>query len=206
MVVLAICAELLAWALLVWILTRLAWRQVRLAGGTPSWSTVWKIGAMAALPLVIFWEWLPTWVAYKQYSKQAGFTVHKSLEQWRAENPGVAAGLERFDLRPKDPRGQLKSLSPTRFRTQMNQRIASETDHQDVFPNIRIWTYEVIDVSTGSTLARYVNVTAGNQGGLATGGPGWWKFWAIHGSGGLGAGYPDYSNFREQAATLGRIQ
>jgi len=206
MIVLSIVLEIAAAALLCWGLIRMSSRSMGAAKRGVRPATVLKTCTLVGIPALIFWEWLPTWVAYKQYSKQAGFTVHKSLEQWRAENPGVAEGLERFDLRPKDPRGQLKSLSPTRFRTQLNQRFAGETDHQDVFPNVRIWKYEVIDVSTGSMLARYVNVTAGNQGGLATGGPGWWKFWTIHGSSGLGADYSDFSKFYEQAANLGRPQ
>lgn len=204
MVTLAICVELLVWALLVFALTRLVRRRIRHAGRQPNWSVGWKIAAIAAVPLLVFWEWLPTWVAYKQCSALAGFTVHKSLEQWRKENPGVAETLERFDARPADPRGQLKPLSATRFRKQLNQRFAYDTDHEIVFPNVQVWTYEVVDTANHETLARRIKITAGNHGGFASGGPGWWKFWTIHGP--ASPGEADFYTFLEHAAGIGRTR
>lgn len=196
MIVLSIVLEIAAALLLCWSLIRLASK-----GGVRP-ASVMKICMLVGVPTLIFWEWIPTWVAYETYRKQAGFTVIKTLEQWRAENPGATDGLERFDQNPKDPRGQLKPLSPTRFRKQLNQRFAYDIDHTDAFPNIRIWTLEVVDTGDQTTVARHVTVMAGNHGGMAAGGPGWWKFWTLHGP--ASPGEANFHRFLKAAADIGR--
>ena len=54
----------------------------------------WGGGAALVMYLLVFWDYIPTVVAHKYYcEKEAGFWVYKTVEQWKAENPGVAEVL-----------------------------------------------------------------------------------------------------------------
>lgn len=56
----------------------------------------WRWGGLVALGmyLLVFWDHIPTVLMYKHYcGKEAGLTVYKTLEQWKAENPGAAEKL-----------------------------------------------------------------------------------------------------------------
>lgn len=66
--------------------------------------TGWKFGLPMALVmyLLVFWDWIPTVVAHKYYcSKYGGFTVYKTLDEWKKENPGVAEMLHPEQLPEK---------------------------------------------------------------------------------------------------------
>ena len=69
----------------------LAARAAKKRGKSP-----WRWGGAAALVmfLIPFWDWLPTVVVH-QYtcSAEAGFWVYKTVDQWKAENPGVMETL-----------------------------------------------------------------------------------------------------------------
>ena len=59
---------------------------------------LWGFGAAFIMYNLVFWDWIPTVVAHKYYcSSEAGFWVYKTLDQWKAENPGVLEGLVRED-------------------------------------------------------------------------------------------------------------
>ena len=52
----------------------------------------WLWGGIAALVMynVVFWDWIPTVLVHKYYCEtEAGFWVYKTVDEWRAENPGV---------------------------------------------------------------------------------------------------------------------
>lgn len=54
----------------------------------------WGWGAALVMYLIPFWDWLPTVAVHQYYcAKDSGFWVYKTLEQWKAENPGVMEGL-----------------------------------------------------------------------------------------------------------------
>ncbi len=60
--------------------------------GRSKWR--WGIGAFLLVYLPIFWDWIPTVAVHQFYcAKDSGFWVCKTLEQWKAENPGVMEGL-----------------------------------------------------------------------------------------------------------------
>ncbi len=43
---------------------------------------------------IVFWDWLPTVAVHQYYcAKESGFWVYKTLDQWKAENPGVMESL-----------------------------------------------------------------------------------------------------------------
>ena len=54
----------------------------------------WGLSAALVMFLIPGWDWIPTVVAHKYYcEKEAGFWVYKTLDQWKAENPGIAETL-----------------------------------------------------------------------------------------------------------------
>jgi len=60
----------------------------------------WGWGAALVMYLIPFWDWIPTVATHQFYcAKDAGFWVYKTLDQWKAENPGVMEGLVANELR-----------------------------------------------------------------------------------------------------------
>lgn len=54
----------------------------------------WLWGGLAAFLMynLVFWDFIPTLVAHNYYCEtEAGFRVFKTPEQWRRDNPGIAA-------------------------------------------------------------------------------------------------------------------
>jgi len=99
LVVMAVLALYLLVALLV---VRAAVRAAR-RRGIAGWK--WGLPAALAMYLLVFWDHVPTLLAHRYYcQRHAGLTVHKTPEQWRAENPEVQFGSSknfagRFELR-----------------------------------------------------------------------------------------------------------
>jgi len=63
----------------------------------------WAGLSFLALFVLVFWDYYPTkWVHQYYCEKEAGFWVYKTLEQWKAENPG---GVERLVSYNKNPNG-----------------------------------------------------------------------------------------------------
>jgi hypothetical protein len=60
--------------------------------GRPGWH--YGLPAFLAMYLPVFWDHIPTLVIHQyQCMNNAGLTVYKTPEQWKAENPGVAETL-----------------------------------------------------------------------------------------------------------------
>jgi hypothetical protein len=54
----------------------------------------WGWGAAFVMYSLVFWDWIPTIATHQYYcAKDSGFWVYKTLDQWKAENPGVMEGL-----------------------------------------------------------------------------------------------------------------
>jgi hypothetical protein len=129
----------------------------------------WGWGAAVVMYLIPFWDWLPTVAAHRYYcEKEAGFWVYKTLEQWKAENPGVMEGLHQI-LQPsqKTSYGDVDIL---------DERFAIETHRRDPIPFLPTSVAErlLVDRKTGEVLAKGVDVGSG-VGYMATGGG--FKFW-----------------------------
>ncbi|RLA16804.1 MAG: hypothetical protein DRQ61_05740 [Gammaproteobacteria bacterium] len=81
-------------ALYLWGCTRISKWAIKKAKaeGRPGWH----YGLPAVLPTfgIMFWDWILTVITH-QYScaTEGGFTLYKTLDQWKAENPGVAETL-----------------------------------------------------------------------------------------------------------------
>ena len=130
---------------------------------------VWGLGAAFVMYNLVFWDWLPTVYAHKYYcEKEAGFWVYKTLDQWKAENPGVMEGLHQI-LQPEKNTdyGDIDVI---------DERFAIETHRHQVLPLLttNIADRRLIDRKTGETLAKGIDVGSG-VGYMATGGG--LKFW-----------------------------
>ena len=136
----------------------------------------WGWGGAAALVmyLLVFWDHIPTVVAHKYYcEKEAGFWVNKTLDQWKAENPGVTETLKSVRVPPATREGDMKNYSVTYF---LNERFNWIVKHNGQFLFNR-WRHEqmLTDTKTNEVLARYVDFSTSQERRQA----GWsgWKFW-----------------------------
>ena len=153
-------------AFAVWFATRWAKRSDR---------SPWRWGILTAFVMynLVFWDWIPTVVAHNYYcEKEAGFTVYKTLEQWKAENPGVMEKLITGEGTIKRmPYGDLQTL---------DERFAIETRRRTPIPLLPTKIFEdlLVDRKTGEVLARGIGVGSG-YGNLALGANSWreYKFW-----------------------------
>jgi hypothetical protein len=135
----------------------------------------WGWGAALVMYMIPFWDWIPTVATHQFYcAKDSGFWVYKTLDQWKAENPGVMETLVVNEiLAPSKHEGDEDNWTNTYL---LNQRINQVSKHQGTLPFYR-WKYEVavVDSKTNEVLARSVDfyTTQVRAGG------GWhgWKFW-----------------------------
>lgn len=113
----------------------------------------WGWGAALVMYLIPFWDWIPT-VAMHQYycATEGGFWVYKTLDQWKAENPGVAETLVATRGAPSANGAYI-----------LNQRFNRPVKRTGpLFLNQWRWEQQVIDSKTNEILARYVDFSTGN--------------------------------------------
>lgn len=134
----------------------------------------WGGGAALAMYLLVFWDHIPTLVVHKYYcEKEAGFWVYKTVDQWKAENPGVAETLVANKGYPSSHEGDMANYTTTNF---LNSRFNLVVKQQGPL-FLHRWLREdaLIDTKTNETLARYVDFSTSQERRQA----GWsgWKFW-----------------------------
>ncbi len=128
----------------------------------------WGWCAALVMYMIPFWDWLPTVATHKYYcAKDSGFWVYKTLDQWRAENPGV---MERLVAQPS-----IQSTASGDVQT-IDERFAIETHRLTPIPFLPTSIAErlLVDRKTGEVLAKGVDVGSG-VGNMSTGGG--FKFW-----------------------------
>ena len=120
----------------------------------------WGAGAALAMYLLVFWDHIPTVVAHKYYcEKEAGFWIYKALDQWEAENPGVAETLDRrLELKLYDPRRSNRFWSTQRFYTDFTR--------SPEFHAIGREEKVFVDAITQQPLARSINFWRGQSGNV----------------------------------------
>ncbi len=135
---------LLISVIVVWLSVRAAKRR-----GKSGW--LWGSMAATVLYLLVFWDWIPTQIMYRNYcSHDAGFTLFKTLDEWKRENPGVAQTLV--------PSKQTRSTREgDRERYKLNQRFSWDIIRTMYPLHIREREERIIDSQTGEVLARYVD-------------------------------------------------
>ena len=131
----------------------------------------WGWSAALVMYLVPFWDWLPTVAAHQYYcAKDSDFWVYKTLDQWKAENPGVMEGLASYNKNPSGfaihwpSRYELHSDGHWEITTyQMNERFNRIIDQQDMLKVLPIVRREetLIDVGKNEVIARYVDFSSG---------------------------------------------
>jgi len=111
----------------------------------------------AVIFLPVFWDTIPTLWLHRHYCKtEGGFTVHKTLEQWKTENPGVAQSLVPI---PVSQNRLVVSGASQAY--QLNQRFGLIV-REDLRPlGIRKRHESLVDVKTNTVLAEYTNFSTG---------------------------------------------
>lgn len=133
----------------------------------------WGWGAALAMYLLVFWDWIPTVVMHQYYcSTEAGFWVYKTLDQWKAENPGVMEGLVANKVSIQRV-GDDENYTDTIV---LNQRFIHVHKYEGpfLFNRWRIET-EIRDSKSGEIIAREIGFSTSQERRQA----GWsgWKFW-----------------------------
>jgi hypothetical protein len=169
LVVMVLYLWLLVWA------TRRGWRWgIEKKGwiGRKRWMGA-AIGFLIVY-LPVFWDFLPTVAVHQYYcAKESGFWVYKTLDQWKAENPGVAETLVADKSAPSTREGGMQNYVDTYF---LNQRFnwIVKKNGPHIF-NRWMWEKEVVDTKTNEVMARYVDFSTGS--GFISGAPRIVKFW-----------------------------
>jgi hypothetical protein len=136
--------------------------------------------------LPVFWDWIPTVAVHQFYcAKDSGFWVYKTLDQWKAENPGVMEGLVYNKAMPY-------VQTPNGIETTLNQRFIHVRKYEGpfLFNRWRLET-EIRDSKNGEVIAREIGFSTSQERRQA----GWsgWKFW-------LSSGRCDIENHRDQGS------
>jgi hypothetical protein len=166
--------------LLIWA-TRYGYRWAEKKGWTGKKRWLGAAYGFLIVYLPLFWDWIPT-VAMHQYtcSTEAGFWVYKSVDQWKAENPGVMETLPVPSSAGSPIKyGHFDNGYGESFTYLLNERfnwIITQQDISNFLPIIRI-EQEVKDVQKNEVLARYVDLATGNSVKDPVGPPGSLKFW-----------------------------
>jgi len=147
----------------------------------------WGFGAAFVMYSIVFWDWIPTVAVHQYYcAKDSGFWVYKTLDQWKAENPGVMEGLVANKGEPSTRQGDMENYTDTYL---LNQRFNKIVQQQSVLSwlSVRRREQTVVDSKSNEVLARHVDFGSYNRewGGL--------RFWTSiqHCSGGEN----NYGNF-----------
>ena len=125
----------------------------------------WGWGAAIVMYNLVFWDWLPTVAVHQYYcAKDSGFWVYKTLDQWKAENPGVAETLAAYKgVPPKEERfDDGHGRTDIYFLNERFNWLVTEQDISPLLPIIMI-DQQVKDVAKNEVLARYVDFGTGNS-------------------------------------------
>ena len=134
-------------AITVWLTKRAA--QAAKRRGIAGWK--WGLPVVVAMYLLVFWDWIPTVIAHKYYcAKYAGFTVYKTMEQWKAENPGVA------DMLVANEGAESTTVGNT-TQYELNQRFVWDIARDRALVGIKRFDNKVVDKETGEVLAQYID-------------------------------------------------
>lgn len=120
----------------------------------------WQGGLLAAFIMynLVFWDLIPVYAVHSyQCTHNAGFTVYKTLDEWRQKNPGVAETLAPVE-------NPLSTKIGNTIRYQLNQRFAWDISYEKVWHIVRKTEERIIDTKTGEVLARYIDFSANVSG------------------------------------------
>lgn len=139
----------------------------------------WGWGAALVMYLIPFWDWIPTVAVHQYYcATESGFWVYKTLEQWKAENPGVTLVLNNKNSITQKQKDGYTEVHP------INQRFNWVVENYYVVPilNLAKKKETLVDSETKNVLSQYVDFSSG-YGNFATHnnyGLNGFKFWLTH--------------------------
>ena len=112
------------------------------------WSSLMAIALLAP----VFWDFIPIHVLHKyKCATEAGFTVYKTPEQWKAENPSVAKTLVPFIYDNSFERGDVWGYK-------LNQRFVWEVE-----PHLPVWNVlykredRIVDIKNREVMAKIID-------------------------------------------------
>ncbi|PHS67780.1 MAG: hypothetical protein COB23_10180 [Methylophaga sp.] len=120
----------------------------------------WLGGLLAAFVMysLVFWDLIPVYLIHDyQCENNAGFTVYKTLDEWKQENLGVAEIL--IPIENSSPKKMGKT---TRY--QLNQRFAWDITYSKIWHIVRKVDERIIDIETGYVLVQYIDFSASVSG------------------------------------------
>jgi len=143
------------------------WLVVRWAKKKGRGPVRWGVAAGLIMYHLVFWDFIPTLVVHKYYcATKAGFWVYKTPEQWKAENPGVAATLT---WREMSPHYEAPGVT---FGYRLNERILwiTKQERGSIVP-VGISEETIVDSINNKVLVRKVSIWTGRSGAEIT------RFW-----------------------------
>lgn len=100
------------------------------------------------ITLPIFWDVIPTYIAYNYYcEREAGLTIFKSADQWKAENSDAAKTLQ-----PLIKTVPKVNIDANTTRQVVNERFVVESFYGFVFLAVRKFEKKLIDFKTNEVL------------------------------------------------------
>lgn len=179
-------------ALLIWFAVKAARRR-----GIAGWK--WGVPTLLAMFLLVFWDWIPTYVGHRFYCEsEGGYTQHKTLDEWKNENPGVAETLEASENTKPVRDGN-------RLRYVLNQRFSWDIIRSNHALYIREREERIVDTKTEEVLARYVDFDT-DIAPIGIGGKNSTKFWLAYRSCEVGKIMPEklkFNGYRQSVRKLG---
>lgn len=123
--------------------------------------------------LPVFWDHIPTLIAHKYHcEKEAGLRISKTVEQWKAENPGVVETLTWSEA------SSTSQLADGATRLDLNERVFLDTRRRHLpFLPTTISEDLIVDRKTQDVLAQQITVGS-SYGNIGVSGD--WralKFW-----------------------------
>ena len=122
----------------------------------------WGWGAAFVMYSIVFWDWIPTVATHQFYcAKDSGFWVYKTLDQWKAENPGVTEGLVEDKLTPMRRVGDDENHTDTQI---LNQRFSWVTERHRLAFLLPVHSRksEIVDSKNGEVITRHINFSSGD--------------------------------------------
>ena len=118
----------------------------------------WGGGAALVMYLLVFWDHIPTVLVHEYYcEKEAGFWVYKTLDQWKAENAGVAGTLSA----QRKPQTTGKD---GHFRYWTTQRFYTDSKQTPFMHAVLREEESLFDANTDQLLAQSINFLRGQSG------------------------------------------
>jgi len=130
-------------------------------------------GSIAAVVMYgfVFWDLIPVYAVHAYQCKaNSGFTVYKSIDEWKQENPGVAEILFSLENSKSSRQG-----NTTRY--MLNQRFSWDITREKFWHIIKKIDERIIDTTTNEIIAREIDFNAQVLGLNKGGSFSEFKFW-----------------------------